>query len=63
MLISIEDDGKGFSTENGVSFGNGLRNMKQRMENIGGTFSISTAPGKGTRIDLEVQINKTLARK
>jgi signal transduction histidine kinase len=44
----IEDDGKGFNSSNTRAFGNGLQNMKNRMEQINGYYIIHSQPGKGT---------------
>ena len=53
LIIEISDDGRGFDTaeaENPDSLGgNGLINMHRRAENLGGTFAIDSAPGKGAR--------------
>ena len=43
LFISIQDDGKGFKTNNHK--GNGLMNMKKRIESIGGFFEILNANG------------------
>jgi signal transduction histidine kinase len=40
--------------------GNGLTNMKRRLEEIGGTCSIESEPGKGTTILLSLAVNKPL---
>ncbi len=40
LKINICDNGKGFELNNIGKFGNGLKNMKYRMESIGGEFSI-----------------------
>lgn len=56
--LKIKDDGVGFSPLSfgegpGVSsggVGNGLPNMKYRMEQTGGAFSIISSPGKGCEI-------------
>ena len=53
LKIEIKDDGKGFDTEN-VDVGNGLLNMKKRMEEIGGYFSINSEIGKGTSVNVEL---------
>src|SRR6185437_15909795 len=50
--ISIEDNGKGFNGETKDFCADGLRNMRQRMEEIGGRFEIESSPGAGTRIFL-----------
>ncbi len=51
LIISIEDDGKGVNVENKSIFGNGLKNMKQRMEDIGGTFSMYQTKGMVVSIE------------
>lgn len=56
LLISIEDDGKGFPSPPAPSFGNGLVNMQRRVEHIGGRFEIYAEPGKGTRLRLKVPL-------
>jgi signal transduction histidine kinase len=50
LLINITDDGKGIDIANINSFCNGLKNMKKRMEDIGGKFSIEN--NHGTQIKL-----------
>jgi signal transduction histidine kinase len=45
LTIMIEDDGKGINEEKKSAFGNGLRNMKQRIEDIGGTFAMYQTKG------------------
>lgn len=50
LELVIEDDGKGFDPENTDSYnGNGLPNMRVRAEAIGAVFTVTSAPGKGTR--------------
>jgi signal transduction histidine kinase len=56
MTVEITDDGKGFSQEKPSQFGNGLSNMKKRMEQLGGKWQISSIPGKGTKIHLFVNL-------
>ena len=53
LKIEIKDDGKGFDIEN-VDVGNGLLNMKKRMEEIGGNFAIHSEIGKGTSVNVEL---------
>jgi ligand-binding sensor domain-containing protein/signal transduction histidine kinase len=65
FALSVEDNGKGFiesevaanAASNGdrLSSGNGLGNMRRRMEEVGGSCLIDTAPGKGTRVKFLVQ--------
>lgn len=51
ILVNISDDGRGLSLDNP---GNGLRNMKQRMIEIGGTFAIDSPAknDKGTHVSV-----------
>lgn len=53
LLLTIEDNGKGFDPELARS-GLGTRNMRLRTERLGGTFDISSAPMKGTSIMVSV---------
>jgi ligand-binding sensor domain-containing protein/signal transduction histidine kinase len=52
--ISVQDDGIGFDLNSAPAKQerNGLTNMRQRVETVGGKFNIETAPGKGTTIRL-----------
>lgn len=51
LIITIVDNGKGFDIAT-VSLGNGLGNMEKRINEIGGTVRINTAPQKGTSIQI-----------
>jgi signal transduction histidine kinase len=55
IQIEIQDNGKGFDIEN-TDFGNGLHNMKKRIEEIDGTFEINSIINKGTKIRFEIPI-------
>ena len=50
--FEISDNGTGFSVKEKQNWGNGLRNMSQRMRDIGGDFQISSVQNKGTLIRL-----------
>jgi len=50
LSLSLKDDGKGFEPEEESTKGNGLRNMKERAENINGKLEIFSEPGKGTTV-------------
>jgi signal transduction histidine kinase len=52
IRITIHDNGKGFGEVTGTASADGLRNMRQRMEEIGGEFHLESTPGDGTRISL-----------
>ena len=55
LKISVLDDGKGFEVSTAKE-GNGMRNIKNRAEQIGGVLEIISAIGKGTKINLETNI-------
>lgn len=52
LVFSIEDNGRGFSGLCDSPSADGLRNMRQRMESIGGRFKIESAPETGTKVTL-----------
>ena len=53
--LTIQDDGIGFDPEAASqSGGHGLRNMQERVTQIGGRLSLETAPGRGTTVTIEV---------
>ena len=56
--LTVEDNGRGFesSPENATS--DGLRNMRQRMEDISGDFSVSPVPEGGTLVRLTAPLGK-----
>jgi signal transduction histidine kinase len=59
LEVSVHDDGAGFKTADSAS-GNGLSNMKQRLQNIGGNCFVSSEPGKGTTVHLRLRINSSM---
>lgn len=51
LLVEVADGGKGFDARTEVTDGHlGIAGMRQRVEILGGTFSVESAPGEGTRI-------------
>ncbi len=53
ILLTVSDDGKGFSTEK-KSKGIGLQNMISRAESCGGNIGIQSSPNQGTTILLTI---------
>jgi len=49
----VEDNGRGFDSEGSVS-GLGLRTMEDYVGAVGGSVTISSRPGRGTRIAAQV---------
>jgi two-component system nitrate/nitrite sensor histidine kinase NarX len=57
-VLEVEDDGSGFDPARiGASFsgGFGLTSMRERVEQVGGTLEMHTAPGAGTRLVVRFQ--------
>jgi signal transduction histidine kinase len=56
LAITVEDDGIGFDCSQlpADTEQNGLANMQQRMREIGGTCTIDSVPGRGTRVTLSL---------
>jgi signal transduction histidine kinase len=52
VVLTVEDRGRGFST--GQPGGIGLVGMRERVEAVGGTVQVSTAPGEGVRVEATV---------
>jgi signal transduction histidine kinase len=50
LRLAIEDNGVGFDQSAVRPGGNGLRNIARRAEEIGAQLEIASAPGRGTRI-------------
>lgn len=60
LVVEVEDDGCGpAGTATAAKRGrNGLRNMSRRMEDVGGKFSISPAPERGTLVRLTAPLER-----
>jgi len=51
LLVEVSDDGIG-----GAAFGrgSGLRGLTDRVEGLGGRLSLTSPPGRGTRLRAEI---------
>jgi signal transduction histidine kinase len=62
--LKIEDNGRGFNVpEAAVSKGNGLPNMRTRLQRVGGRVVIQSEPGRGTRVEIVLPIDSHPAKK
>lgn len=52
ILVTVTDNGKGFAPRTDQGGGKGLSNMRSRISALHGEFSIGSAPGAGTRIEI-----------
>ncbi|HEU4947298.1 MAG TPA: GAF domain-containing sensor histidine kinase [Kribbella sp.] len=50
LRVTVEDDGAGFDPSTAQA-GAGLRNMRDRVESVGGTLSIEATPARGTLVE------------
>jgi len=58
LTVSIQDDGCGFDAA-GAHAGNGLVNMKRRLEDIGGACEVESRPGQGTTVQMRLAVRKS----
>ncbi|MCA9668979.1 MAG: histidine kinase, partial [Myxococcales bacterium] len=57
VRLRVEDDGCGFeaaSTERATAFG--LLGIEERVQQLGGALEISSEPGAGTRVEIEIPL-------
>jgi signal transduction histidine kinase/ligand-binding sensor domain-containing protein len=57
LVLRIRDNGRGFEPAARNGTGNGLGNMQKRVRDLGGDFSLRSAPGQGTCIEISVPLN------
>jgi signal transduction histidine kinase len=58
LAVAIEDDGVGFTQQDGVAYGLGLLGITERVRELCGHVSINSAPGKGTRIAVVLPLDR-----
>jgi signal transduction histidine kinase len=58
LIIKVADNGKGMNAEESNNAGNGLKNMKNRMEQLGGHFSVENKDG--LTLIFEIPLNPVL---
>ena len=57
LRVLVEDDGSGFETDTAPTPGHlGLRGMAERADLVGGTVQLSSSPGAGTTVLLEMPL-------
>jgi signal transduction histidine kinase len=56
LVVEIADDGRGIPAE--ASRGIGLRSMRERAEELGGSWTIVSAPGEGTHVTVCLPITE-----
>jgi signal transduction histidine kinase len=60
FTLEIEDNGRGIAGQDpaAASTRNGLRNMRKRLEDVGGQFAIQAAPERGALVRLTVPTDR-----
>ncbi len=59
LLISLEDNGKGFSPQDSRPFGNGLKSIQKRIEEIEGKMIIKSVKSSGTNVQICIPLKNT----
>jgi signal transduction histidine kinase/ligand-binding sensor domain-containing protein len=62
LTITVKDNGRGFDTSRKPDHGNGLTNMRRRIEDMGGSFAVNSQPGAGTAMQLTLLRTKLSGR-
>ena len=57
--LTMRDHGKGFPRKENMGQGQGLLTMTARTEQLGGTLSVRSQPGKGTSVIFDLQQKTT----
>jgi ligand-binding sensor domain-containing protein/signal transduction histidine kinase len=50
LLVEVQDDGRGFDVNQRRAQGNGLNNLRARLDQIGGRAELASQPGHGTKV-------------
>ena len=62
LNVIVEDDGKGFDPAQSSGKRNGIRNMIQRMNEVGGRCAVVSEPGKGCRVEFSIPLTRQPSR-
>ena len=53
-VLEVDDDGQGFDPVRTTRTSQGLRNLRERAERLGGRAEVSSTPGQGTRVRVTI---------
>jgi signal transduction histidine kinase len=53
-VLEVDDDGRGFAPTQTIGTGQGLHNLRERAEALGGRAEIDSTPGQGTRVRVTI---------
>ena len=54
LIVAVQDNGKGFDPARSKAERNGLNNMHERLNEVGGTCVLTSQPGEGCRIEFYI---------
>jgi signal transduction histidine kinase len=60
LLLTIQDNGRGFSPADSCACGNGLKNMQRRVRDISGRFELRSRSGQGTQIQVRLRVKTSV---
>ena len=58
LVFEVADTGAGFALESGAHHGHGFVNMSDRVGAFGGSVTVDSAPGQGTRIAGRIPLSR-----
>ena len=61
LQLRVSDDGEGFDAAK-IFAGSGLRNLRERFENAGGSFKVSSSSGQGTKLTATLPLQNSKER-
>ena len=61
LLLSVQDDGKGFDTKQ--ERGMGLLGIHERVSHLGGSFAVDSEPGQGAVLSIMLPLPEPMPRK
>jgi two-component system, NarL family, sensor histidine kinase DegS len=61
LSLTVVDNGVGFDYRGDLRLHFGLTNMRERARQLGGTFTVESAPGKGCRLSLELPASESFS--
>ena len=58
LLVEVADNGRGFQVQAAPPGGDGMINMTERLNSLGGTCQVASDPEKGTRVQFSAPLPK-----
>jgi signal transduction histidine kinase len=61
LIITLQDDGKGFDMEEALHTGSGLNNIRRRIQTLKGSCNFQSEKRKGTKLDISMPLQTNSA--